>query len=161
VVKTLIQAARANSWLIAASVVLVAAAAFAQSSNLGPVIQADKGWVAQVWAGPICDFFSMSPSDRTWAVARGTPMHDGVLNAANQNKTDWQYYVIMKKLGMPLTTPPTVVVSASTSPSLPGSTHPGYDQVTTYQASETICGGANGSETPTQAAIAILPASGY
>lgn len=141
---------------------LVSLGAFAQSSNLGPVIQPDKGWVSQVWAGPICDFFSMSPSGRVWAVARGTPMHAGILNAANQNKTDWQYYEIMKALGKVSTaSAPTVVVSASTSPPLPGSTHPGYDQVVTYQASETTCGGAGGSEESTQAAIAILPASGY
>lgn len=125
----------------------------------GPVVAPDKGWVSTIWAGPACDFFLMQPSGRTWAIPRGTPMHDGVLAGAQSNHLDWYLYKLQPALFNGVA--PLVVVSASTSPPLAGSAHPGYDEVVTYQNATTVCGGANGAQPATEAAIAILPASSY
>lgn len=152
-------------YLPLALLMLVASPAAAQSG--GPVlgvpgdhvVQPDKGWVQSIFAGPICDQFLMYPSGRMWAIERGTPMHDGVLVAAQSNYFAWMIYRIAPQLWP---TPPTVVVSASTSPPLPGSAHPGYDQVPVFQHSQVVCGSAVVPYAHDEdSAIAILPGSEY
>lgn len=134
--------------------------AMAQDAR-GPVVQPDVGWVSTVWAGPHCDFFEMIPSHQVWAIERGKEWTAGINQAATQNKADWQFYEIAKALGQ-TPAPPTVVVSASTSPAPPGSQHPPYSAVPVYAYSQVICGGAGITYPTYPSAIAILPAGpGY
>lgn len=124
-------------------------------ANLGEVVLPDQGWVSDVWAGPRCDFFLMQPSQRTWAIPRGSPMHDGVLAGAQANLILWRFYQMAPQN---FHAAPTVIVSASTSPAIsPG--QPAYNAVMTWQPSQTLCGGV--TQRLTDAAIAILPTSNY
>lgn len=129
------------------------------SGDLGPVVPADNGWVQNVWAGPLCDFFSMHPSGRVWAVERGKPWHDGIMAAATSNFQAWLFYRVAPST---FKQAPTVVVSASTSPPLASSPHPGYDQVPTYAQSLIPCGSAVPPYTSLMdSAIAVLPGGQY